>query len=53
MLTGDNKKKAESVAKLTGITKLFSNLLPNEKVKHMEELKKSHKATVFVGDGMQ
>ena len=52
MLTGDNKKKAESVAKLTGITKLFSNLLPNEKVKHMEELKKSHKATVFVGDGI-
>lgn len=52
MLTGDNYKKAESVANKTEITKLYSNLLPNEKVQHMLELKKNHKSTVFVGDGI-
>ena len=52
MLTGDNEEKAKVIAKETGITTYHSNLLPAEKVKHMEELKKSSTKTVFVGDGI-
>lgn len=52
MLTGDNKDKAKAVAEKTGITELHSDLLPEEKVSHMEEIKANHKSTVFVGDGI-
>ena len=38
MLTGDNKDVADSVAKKLKLDKVFSNLLPNEKVDRIEEL---------------
>jgi Cd2+/Zn2+-exporting ATPase len=55
MLTGDNQNTAEQVAKQLGITKIFSQLLPGDKVACLEQLlaKKSPKATVaFTGDGL-
>ena len=55
MLTGDNQNAAEQVAKQLGITKIFSQLLPGDKVACLEQLlaKKSPKATVaFTGDGL-
>ena len=42
MLTGDNKEVANSVAKKLKLDKVFSNLLPNEKVEKI----------AFVGDGI-
>ena len=55
MLTGDNQNAAEQVAKQLGITKIFSQLLPGDKVACLEQLLaiKSPKATVaFTGDGL-
>lgn len=52
MLTGDREDKAKNIAYLAGITKVYSNLLPDEKVSHMKELSQNHNSTVFVGDGI-
>ena len=55
MLTGDRKDVGESVAKKLGIDKVYTELLPNEKVQKVEELLK-YKSTkgklLFVGDGV-
>jgi len=54
MLTGDNKYAAESFAKKLGIDKYYSELLPEDKVKHIETLIKESKGgkVAFVGDGI-
>jgi len=55
MLTGDNGKTAEEVAGFLGISEVFSELLPEDKVAKVEELlaEKAKKETlVFVGDGI-
>ncbi|MBQ9064903.1 MAG: cadmium-translocating P-type ATPase [Blautia sp.] len=56
MLTGDTKETAEAVASELGIGSVYSNLLPADKVRKVEELingKKSENDKVaFVGDGI-
>lgn len=55
MLTGDRKNVGESVAKKLGIDKVYTELLPDGKVKKVEELlkEKSEKGKLaFVGDGI-
>ncbi|WMJ80822.1 heavy metal translocating P-type ATPase [Clostridium sp. MB40-C1] len=55
MLTGDRKITAESVGKELNIDKVYSELLPHEKVEKVEEMynnKDSNKGLVFVGDGI-
>jgi Cd2+/Zn2+-exporting ATPase len=54
MLTGDRKKSADEVADQLGITQVYSELLPQDKVRVLEELLEQHKdgTTVFVGDGI-
>ena len=55
MLTGDRKDVAENVAKQIGIDKVYTELLPDGKVKKVEELlkNKSEKGKLaFVGDGI-
>jgi len=55
MLTGDTKIVAEQVAKELGITEVFSELLPHEKVDKIEEIQKennSKNTIAFVGDGI-
>ncbi len=55
MLTGDTKKVGESVAKELGIDKVYTDLLPNEKVEKLEELMKERtgkEKIMFVGDGI-
>ncbi len=51
MLTGDNKSRAEKVAKSIGIDKAYCELLPDEKLKIAQELKKDG-ALCYVGDGI-
>ena len=41
MLTGDNENVANKIAKELGIDKVYSNLLPNEKVDRLEEIFKN------------
>ena len=54
MLTGDNDRIAEAVAKEAGVDKYFANLLPLDKTNKLEEIiKSSGKATTaFIGDGV-
>ncbi len=52
MLTGDNKKSAESIAKQAGIQKVFSELMPDEKLSVVNELKNDGRKVIMVGDGI-
>lgn len=55
MLTGDNKTVAEKVANLVGVDKVYSELLPGDKVEKVEEIIRNNKAegkVIFVGDGI-
>ena len=55
MLTGDNKTAAESVGRKLGLDRIYSQLLPEDKVNRVCELlaEKSEKGKlVFVGDGI-
>ena len=55
MLTGDNKASAEQCAEACGLTEFHAQLLPQDKVAHVEELLKEERgrgALVFVGDGV-
>lgn len=53
MLTGDKKEVGESVAKSLKIDKVYTELLPDGKVKKLEELLRSKTGKVaFVGDGI-
>ena len=55
MLTGDNKASAQQCAQACGITEFRAQLLPQDKVTHVEALlaeEKSKGALAFVGDGV-
>ena len=55
MLTGDNEKVANNIANKLGVDKVYSNLLPNEKVEKLEEIyngKLEKEKVIFVGDGI-
>ena len=55
MLTGDQKGVADKVAGQLGITEYYAELLPGDKVDHVEKLlaEKSEKGKlIFVGDGI-
>ena len=54
MLTGDNRCSAESVAKSLGIDSFRSELLPEDKVRRLEELQAGSNGgkLAFVGDGI-
>ncbi len=55
MLTGDNDKVAKDIAHKLNIDKVYSNLLPHEKVEKLELLYKGKSAKqkiIFVGDGI-
>ncbi len=52
MLTGDNSKTAEKIAKEIGITKVISNVLPAEKAETIKKLKTENKFVIMCGDGI-
>ncbi|MCW7466768.1 heavy metal translocating P-type ATPase [Leptospira levettii] len=52
LLTGDNPIAANKVAKLVGITAVYSSLLPEEKAKIIKQLKDSNIHSAMVGDGI-
>ena len=51
ILTGDNKKAAMNIANKLGISKVYAELLPQEKLKKVKELQANNKVT-FLGDGI-
>jgi len=52
MLTGDNQKVADAVAKTIGITDPMGSLLPEDKVTAIEKLKAEEGKVAMVGDGV-
>ena len=51
MLTGDNKRAAQAIAKEVGIDEVIAGVLPQEKANYIEREQKQGK-TAFVGDGI-
>ena len=52
MLTGDNTKTANAIAKQVGITRVISDVLPDQKSKAIQELQSQGKLVAMVGDGI-
>jgi Cd2+/Zn2+-exporting ATPase len=52
MVTDDNKNVAEAIAKETGITDEWGNLLPEQKVEAIDKLQNTERKVAMVGDGV-
>jgi Cd2+/Zn2+-exporting ATPase len=52
MLTGDNQKVADAVAKEIGLTDAWGSLLPDEKVDAIKKLRKKESKVAMIGDGV-
>lgn len=52
MLTGDNAAVAGAVAAVAGIDEFHANLLPEDKVRFLDELRARHGAVMMIGDGV-
>jgi Cd2+/Zn2+-exporting ATPase len=52
MLTGDNTPTAQTIARDLGIDEFRAELLPEDKVKALEDLRRMHGSVAMVGDGV-
>ncbi len=55
MLTGDIKETADTIGRKLGIDKIYSQLLPAQKVEKLEEIiaeKQKNRSVIFAGDGI-
>ena len=52
MLTGDNETASDEVAKAINLDEYYCNLLPEEKLSHLEQIKNEYGKVVYVGDGI-
>ncbi|WP_299025282.1 heavy metal translocating P-type ATPase [uncultured Thermanaerothrix sp.] len=52
MLTGDNERVAARIAAYTGVDAYYANLLPQDKVRVLRELRETYGLVAMVGDGV-
>lgn len=52
MLTGDNQKVADAIARQTGLTDAYGDLLPEDKVSAIRKLREQETQIAMVGDGV-
>ena len=52
MLTGDKPQAAKEVARQVGIDDVYGDLLPRDKVKHIEDYRKRGHRVIAIGDGI-
>ncbi|MBA4183533.1 MAG: copper-translocating P-type ATPase, partial [Acidobacteria bacterium] len=52
MMTGDNAKTAEAVARALGIDQVFADVLPDQKAEKVKQLQTQGKIVAMAGDGV-
>ena len=52
LLTGDDRRTAEAIARQVGVERVIAQVLPQDKARCVEELQKDGKLVAMVGDGV-